>query len=214
MKKKLLIGILAIVMCFTLTACGEKKEDNNKPSNNNNNTVTDNGNNNNTNESNLVLDGTKLGEMQLIGDNEETAIKGFIVTTDSSQHNYPELEELAKEGYKTSTSYSEYELNEWFTFALELNDGFSSVNVYVLKNDSSVDYEKMSAKDIDNLCEKQECTNLKNQVPKKDEYNAIDSMYLNPESYKEGLYNVFFTSKNKLYSVVQLKFIPETKADE
>ena len=35
MKKKLLIGVLALVMCFTLVGCGKTESNNNNNSNNN-----------------------------------------------------------------------------------------------------------------------------------------------------------------------------------
>ena len=48
MKNKFLIGLLVIVMCFSIVWCGKKPAENNKPSNgeNNQNTINDNTNNN------------------------------------------------------------------------------------------------------------------------------------------------------------------------
>lgn len=85
MKKKILCGLLAIMLCLTLTGCGDKKENTNQENNNTNvqkNTQTDGNNQNNGSSQNdeLTQEEQKISDSVSYDKTEDGKVK-FIVKT-------------------------------------------------------------------------------------------------------------------------------------
>ena len=217
--KKLIAIMLVTIMALAYAACGGKPQNS---GNNNNNGSGQSGSVKETNAavkvtkapgSTVTLDGSMLGVLQKVAiDNsskDKIDIKGLLITTDSGHHDYKPIEELITEGYKTEGIYDEFMLNEWFSVYADIEGG--PVNVYIIPNNFKNEISLMKAVDLAAISEKLEYPIFAGAVtPDPDNHGFLLSAYVNKE-LGEGLYDIFFTSGEKILYVVQLKLVPDAE---
>ena len=155
----------------------------------------------------LVTDGSRIGVLQTVQEQSAIRLKGLILTTGSGFHDYPGVEALAEEGFKTEGLCCEYCLDEWFEVYGEL-EGSDHVDVYVVANDPDADYAAYTPADLAAAEEQMLCSVYADQAFQNAQdyghmFNACVGSELGP-----GLYNVFFTFDRTVCYMVQLKLVP------
>lgn len=154
-----------------------------------------------------VLDGSRLGVLQYLGENGSSRIKGLIIASGSGHHEYPAVEELMKDGYKTEGLLSEFFYNEWFEVYGDV-DG-APVCAYVLKNDPNADYSAMTDAQLQAASEAPDYPVFAGPVTPDPESNGLlFSAYVHEELGPDpALYNVVFTDGSAAIAVVQLSIL-------
>ena len=215
--KKFLVGLLTLVLCFTLVGCGEKDKNN---ENNNN------GNNNNQNENNGNKEGYnytyKDGVLTQIVDEEgnpkqtDFVLDGIILV--GNRHSYegvdPESEgfmnKLVAKGYKKEDIYSDFYLNEWIEFYIDTkySKAASDVKVLVTPHKTVEELEKMSYSNLEELATDNGGFVLDFNTPDAQNYMYFGEGYVNMD-YPEGKYDILFTYKGKLAYFININLTKE-----
>lgn len=161
-------------------------------------------------QSSLVTDGSKCGVLQTVQPQDKIRLKGLIIASGSGHHAYPNVEEQARDGFRTEGLCSEFYLNEWFEFYGEL-EGSDSVDVIIVANDPKADYASMKPADLA-AAEEKMLYNVYNDAafPDAEDYGHMFNAYVNGEM-EPGLYNVFFCFDGRICYLVQLKLEPEMR---
>jgi hypothetical protein len=166
-------------------------------------------------QSSVVLDGSRLGVLQPVKEQDALKINGLVIATGSGHHEYPSAQELLAAGFKTEGLYSEYMIQEWFEIYIS-TAGNKPVKVIILPNDPAADYTKLTAADLEAASEALSypvyCDTVEPdpEVYGENEPYALVSAYVHPElEAGPGLYNVFFANGNDICYAVQLNIIPE-----
>lgn len=160
------------------------------------------------NTSGAVLDGSRLGVLQALGENGRSRIKGLVIASGSGHHEYPAVEELMKDGYKTEGLCSEFFYNEWFEVYGDVEG--DTLFAYVLPNDPNADYSAMTDAQLSAANDALDYPVFAGPVTPDPESNGLlFSAYVNEEAGKEpALYNVIFTDGSAAIYVVQLNIVP------
>lgn len=216
MKKRIAI-LLAVLLLLGLAACGKQPQNNGGSDAGKETTAApapsgqngeNSGGENNAPQNALVTDGSRCGVLQVVKPQDKLRIIGLIIASGSGHHDYPGVEELAKQGFKTEGLNSEFYLNEWFEFYGDL-EGRDSVDVIALANDPKADYAAMTPADLAAAEEKVPYSVVNATVsPEAENHGFLFSAYVNGEM-EPGLYNVFFCCDGKICFLVQLNILPE-----
>ena len=160
------------------------------------------------NAGSLITDGSRLGVLQTVTEQNDPVIKGLIITTGSGHHEYPSLEELVAKGYQTEGLNSEYFVGEWVEVYGEI-EGDKPLQMIVLPNDPAVDYTKLKTADLLTAVENLPTPIFAEEVtPDAENYGRLGSFYVHQDYYQPGLYNVFFASGDNICSMVQISVVP------
>lgn len=189
--KKMIAMILVGVLAISLLACGKK----------------------NTKKelqayapSHLIIDGTRIGVVQMVAEHPTFSLRGLFLTTGSGQSEYDQVEALETVEYHTSELNAEYELNEWFSVYMQA-EMESSLNVYVVRNDDKVNYETLTAKDLERMCFEENGAIAWSVTPDESQYGFLCSLSVSGTGHLTGLYNVFFTQNDVICYLVQLSIV-------
>ena len=223
--KKILALIIAAVMIFALASCGKDSggtsgestpattnepagtSTDSSPASDTESAPASSGTENVSPASSVATDGSKLGELQVVNEQDKLKINGLIIATGSGHHDYPTVDELVEEGYKTEGLCSEFFLDEWIEIYGDL-DGGKTAYVYVLPNDEDADYTKMKASDLEKQVEALEYEIYDGLVFPDAENNGLMCSFYVHEELGAGLYNVFFAIGDEICYVVQLDIVP------
>ena len=218
--KKFLVGLLTLVLCFTLVGCGEK--DKNNENNNNNN----NGSNNNQNENNGKKEGYEYtytdGVLTQIVDEEgnpkqtDFVLDGIILV--GNRHSYegvdPDSEglmnKLVAKGYNKEGINSEFYLNEYIEFYIDTkySKAASDVKVLVTPHKTVEELEKMSLSQLEELATNNGGFVLDFNTPDAQNYMYFGEGYVNMD-YPKGKYDILFTYKGKLAYFININLTKE-----
>ena len=212
MKKKLLIGVLTLVLCITLTACGSKKEENNN----------NNGGNGGTNNSTSKVEyNYKDGVLTQIVDEEgnpkqtDFVIDGIILV--GNRHDYrPEnsteeiIDYLVKQGYNKEGLNKDFYLGEWIEFYIDTkySKPIDDVKIIVTPHKTVEELEKLSLAKLEELATENGGFVLDYKTPEESEHKLVGSGYVH-QDYKEGKYDILFTYKGKLAYFININLIKE-----
>lgn len=224
MKKKLLIGVLALVMCVTLVGCGKTESNNNNTNNNtnNNNTEekTDKKDEKPTNNTGYEYD-YRDGVLTLIVDEEgnpkqtDFVIDGIILV--GNRHEYrPEnsteeiIDYFVKQGYKKEGINSSFYLNEYIQFYIDTKYSGSAndVKILVTPHKTVEELEKLSLTKLEELANENGGFVLDYKTPEADNYKYVGEGYVNM-AYPEGKYDILFTYKGKLAYFINVNLTKE-----
>jgi len=215
--KKFLVGLLTLVLCFTLVGCGEKDKNN---ENNNN------GNNNNQNENNGNKEGYEYtytdGVLTQIVDEEgnpkqtDFVLDGIILV--GNRHSYegvdPDSEglmnKLVAKGYNKEGINSEFYLNEYIEFYIDTkySKAASDVKVLVTPHKTVEELEKMSLSQLEELATNNGGFVLDFNTPDAQNYMYFGEGYVNMD-YPKGKYDILFTYKGKLAYFININLTKE-----
>ena len=214
--KKLIAIILSTLLVLALASCGSAPQNDNAD----NNTATDPAATGETPESeaapadetvapasSLNTDGTMLGVLQTVKEQNDLRIKGLIIASGSGHTEYPSLEQLVEAGFKTESLCDTFFVNEWIEIYGDIEGG-ASTGVYVLPNDPNAVYADMKTSDLAAASEALDYPVFADTViPDAENHGMLCSFYVHPE-LGDGLYNVFFTEGENICYMVQLKTLP------
>lgn len=213
MKKKILYGLLAIVLVFGLTACGGNKNENNSNSGTNNN-----GNSSNKEGYNYEYkDGVLTQIVDEDGNPKQTdfVIEGIILV--GNRHEYREeddtssiMDYLTKQGYKKDGLNKDFYLGEWIEFYIDTkySGSNSDVKIIVTPHKTVEEYEKLSLSKLEELANENGGFVLDYQTPEEDNYKYVGNGFVH-QDYKEGKYDALFTYKGKLAYFIGLSLTKE-----
>ena len=219
MKKKLLIGVLTLVMCFTLVGCGKTESNNNNTNNNNTSEKTDKKDEKTDNKTGYEYD-YRDGVLTQIVDEEgnpkqtEFVIDGIILI--GNRHGYYDtddtdtiLNHFVKQGYKKEGINSSFYQNEHIEMYLDTkyNGSTSNVKVLITPHKTVEELEKMSISELTTLAEEKGAV-LDYQTPDEENYKYIGDPYVNAD-YPEGKYDILFTYKGKLAYFINVNLAKE-----
>ncbi len=159
----------------------------------------------------VITDGSKCGVLQKAAEQDALTLKGLILTTGSGHHDYPAIDELMKDGWKTDGLYSTYYLNEWIEVYADCGQ---EVSLYVVKNQPDTDYAAMTEADLIKISEAEAYPNAAAGLKPDAENNGLLTSFYVHQEMGEGLYNMCFVSGGKICCLVQLMLEPEPAAEE
>ena len=207
MKKKILIGLMAIMICTLLVGCGKKEEKNNNS-------------NKESSTSKEKIEYTYFdGKLTQIVDEEGKAkqtdfvIDGIILL--GNRHSYDgvadtdsAISKFASLGYKKENLNKDFYLNEWIELYIDTKytGSSSDVKILITPHKSVEDLEKMSLSDLTSLAEEKGYV-IDYKEPEKDNYKYVGNGYVNAD-FSEGKYDILFTYKGKLAYFININ---ETK---
>ena len=215
MKKKLLISVLALVMCITLVGCG--KAENNNNNNNNNNNQTNNGSTTNKKYEYNYIDGKLTQIVDEEGDPKQTdfVIDGIILI--GNRHEYrPEnsteeiIDYLVKQGYNKEGLNKDFYLGEWIEFYIDTkySKPVDDVKIIVAPHKTVEELEKLSLAKLEELATENGGFVLDYKTPEESEHKLVGSGYVH-QDYKEGKYDILFTYKGKLAYFININLTKE-----
>ena len=215
MKKKLLISVLALVMCVTLVGCG--KAENNNNNNNNNNNQTNNGSTTNEKYEYNYIDGKLTQIVDEEGNPKQTdfVIDGIILV--GNRHEYrPEnsteeiIDYLVKQGYNKEGLNKDFYLGEWIEFYIDTkySKPVDDVKIIVAPHKTVEELEKLSLAKLEELATENGGFVLDYKTPEESEHKLVGSGYVH-QDYKEGKYDILFTYKGKLAYFININLTKE-----
>ena len=215
MKKKLLISVLALVMCVTLVGCG--KAENNNNNNNNNNNQANNGSTTNEKYEYNYFDGKLTQIVDEEGDPKQTdfVIDGIILV--GNRHEYrPEnsteeiIDYLVKQGYNKEGLNKDFYLGEWIEFYIDTkySKPVDDVKIIVAPHKTVEELEKLSLAKLEELATENGGFVLDYKTPEESEHKLVGSGYVH-QDYKEGKYDILFTYKGKLAYFININLTKE-----
>lgn len=215
--KKLLPLLLALILVLSMTACGGKADADksaetqkdaqsgqSQPQTADSNTGEAAG-----SDRKVITDGSKLGVLQTVADQQTFVIKGLYITSGSGQHDYAHVDDV--DAFGTDALNREFELNEWIVFYLDA-DLTSAVSIYLVRNDASTDYAKITVPELESICSAHEYPVLADAVPDAENRGYAGELYVNPDSSQPDLFNAFFAANGQVCYMVQLELIPQDSA--
>lgn len=158
----------------------------------------------------VINDGSKLGELQPIAQQQDFVIKGLYISSESGQHEYPHVDDV--ETFETTGLNSEFELNEWIGFYVD-TERKTPLNIYIVRNDMEADYAKITGAELRGICVEKEYPRLLEAVPDEENKGYLGEAYAHPELTEPDLYNVFFVADGKVCYMVQLNIVPENTVE-
>ena len=215
--KKFLVGLLTLVLCFTLVGCGEKDKNNENNNNRNNNNQNEN-NGNKEGYEYTYTDGVLTQIVDEEGNPKQTdfVLDGIILV--GNRHSYegvdPESEgfmnKLVAKGYKKEGIYSDFYLNEWIEFYIDTkySKAASDVKVLVTPHKTVEELEKMSLSQLEELATNNGGFVLDFNTPDAQNYMYFGEGYVNMD-YPEGKYDILFTYKGKLAYFININLTKE-----
>ena len=216
MKKKILIGVLAFVMCLTLVGCGKTENKNNEKDSN----KQENTNNESSTSSEKVdynyFDGKLTQIVDAEGNPKQTdfVIDGIILV--GNQHEYRgndttvnNIEYLVKKGYNKENLNKDFYLNEWIEMYIDTKYSKSEEDVEILitPHKTVEELEKLSYAQLEQLVIENGGAFIDYSKPDEDNYKFVGSGYVNAD-FPEGKYDILFTYKGKLAYFININ---ETK---
>ncbi len=216
--KKIAALLIVGIMSLSLVACGgvDKPSNAEKEQGSNNEQLitqsTDNSDTSNQQSSDklVINDGSKLGVLQPVAEQQDFVINGLYISTESRQHDYMHVDEVDTFGIDGLNS--EFELNEWIGFYLD-TEYKSPMNIYFVRNDAEADYAKITIQELESICSDKEYPVLSDVLPDGENRGFAGQTYVNPESSQPDLFNVFFTANGKVCYMVQVNLIAERTAE-
>ena len=219
MKKKLLIGVLVLVMCFVLVGCG--KSDNTNQTNNNEQ--------DNTNTNSVPTTSNEKheynyfdGKLTQIVDEEgnpkqpDFVIDGIILM--GNRHSYEGIQAdgegviaaLVKKGYNKEGINTSFYLNEWIEFYIDTkySKPVDDVKIIVTPHKTVEELEKLSLSKLEELANENGGFVLDYKTPEEDNYKYVSEGYVNMD-YPEGKYDILFTYKGKLAYFINIDLTKE-----
>ena len=209
MKKKILIGLMAIMVCTLLVGCGKKEEKNNN-------------NNKESSTSKEKIEYTYFdGKLTQIVDEEGKAkqtdfvIDGIILV--GNRHSYEGIsadgesiiEALVKKGYKKEGLNIDFYLNEYIQFYIDTkySKSASDVKILVTPHKTVEELKKMSYSQLEELATNNGGFVLDYNTPDSENHMYLGEGYVH-QDYPEGKYDILFTYKGKLAYFININ---ETK---
>lgn len=191
MKK--IIGIfLAVVLCISMTACGSEPSEESTVGQESSPAVVA----TTPPATGLITDGSRLGALQKVSNQGNFLIKGVLVTSESGEHDYPPINELAQNGFNQVNTCTEFSLNEEIGLYLDTDFTESHLDVFAVKNDETADYSDISPEELKGICTEKGYPMLLNVVPAMENYGCLGTVCVTGEP---GLYNVFFVAEGTCY---------------
>ena len=215
MKKNLLIGVLALVMCFTLVGCGKTESNNN---------IQDNSNaNNGTASSNGKYEYNYFdGKLTQIVDEEgnpkqaDFVIDGIILV--GNRHSYEGIQAdgegvidaFVKKGYNKDGINTSFYLNEYIDFYIDTkySKPVDDVKILVVPHKTVEELEKMSYSKLVELANDNGGFVLEYKTPEENNYKYVGNGYVH-QDYPEGKYDILFTYKGKLAYFINVNLTKE-----
>ena len=207
MKKKLLISLFAIIMCFALVGCGKTEEN----KNNNNN-----GNNNGGYEY-TYKDGVLTTIVDEEGNPKQTdfVIDGIILI--GNRHDYREddttmeiIDYFVEKGYKKEGINSSFYLGEWIGFYIDTkySKPVDDVKIIVTPHKTVEELEKLTLSQLEELANENGGFVLDYKTPEEDNHKYVGEGYVH-QDYKEGKYDILFTYKGKIAYFININLTKE-----
>ena len=213
MKKKLLIGLMAIMICVLVVGCGKKEEKNNNNSNSESGT---------SGSSEKVKYNYIDGKLTQIVDEEgnpkqkDFVIDGLILA--GNRHTYDgesvdgNLEYLSKQGYKKEGLNKDFYLNEWIEIYIDTkyDKAASDVEILITPHKTVEELEDLSLKKLEELAEENGGYVIPYNTPDAENYFYLGNGYVNMD-YPDGKYDILFTYKGKLAYFVNINLTKEAE---
>ena len=215
MKKKLLIGVMAIMVCVLLVGCGKKEE-----KNTNSNSSSNNESSSETKKYEYTYTDGKLTQIvDEDGNPKQTdfVIDGIILV--GNRQNYSEvdptmstIEYFVKQGYKKEGINKDFYLNEHIEFYLDTkySKAASDVKVYVTPHKTVEELEKLSASKLEELATENGGFVLDYNTPDAENYMYFGDGYVHMD-YPAGKYDILFTYKGKLAYFININLTKEAE---
>lgn len=160
-------------------------------------------------EKTVITDGSMLGVLQPVAEQDSLVIRGLYLTSGSGQHKYEHVDDVGAFG--TDGLNSEYEQNEWIAFYVDAESALP-ISIYVAPNDAGRDYSGITAPEIAITCADMGYPIIPDAVPDAENRGYLGENYVHPEAAAPGLFNVFFVSGGNVCYMVQLDIIAENTA--
>lgn len=160
-------------------------------------------------EKSVINDGSRLGVLQPVAEQNDFVIKGLYISSESGQHKYPHVDDV--DAFGTDGLNSEFELNEWIGFYVD-TEHKSPMNIYIVRNDAEADYSKITEQELAGICSDKDYPVIADAAPDGENRGFAGQAYVHPESSQPDLFNVFFTANGKVCYMVQLNLIAEYSA--
>lgn len=154
----------------------------------------------------IAADGSMLGVLQPVAEQQDFIIKGLYISSESGQHKYMHAEDI--DTFGTDSLNSEFELNEWIGFYVD-TESQAPMNIYIVRNDAQADYSKITAQELESICADNEYPVIADAVPDEENRGFAGQAYVHPESSEPDLFNVFFTANGEVCYMVQLNIIAQ-----
>ncbi len=213
MKKKLLISVLALIMCITLVGCGKTESNNNKKENSN----TNNGTSSSEKSEYNYFDGKLTQIVDEEGNPKQTdfVIDGIILV--GNHHEYREdddtkeaIDYLVEKGYNKENINKDFYLSEWIDMYIDTkyNKKESDVKILITPHKTVEELEKMSLSQLEDLANENGGYVLDYKTPDEDNHKYVGNGYVNQDS-TEGKYDILFTYKGKLAYFININLTKE-----
>ena len=158
--------------------------------------------------STFVRDGSKLGELQELTKSNVIEIKGILITSGEGRDGYPDVWSVKEQDLTRQNKYNEYYTDEYISIFVDM-DKAEYVSVYTCPEKVLEDKTEISFNDLKDLAGTAGCHCLNEAIPNKELCgliggfdHGIDAMHL-----EEGLYDLFFVCEDKIYYMVQIKYM-------
>ena len=213
MKKKILIGLMAIMICVLLVGCGKKEEKND------NNGNSGSGTSGSTEKSEYnYFDGKLTQIVDEEGKPKQTdfVIDGIILA--GNRHTYDgdsvdgNMEYLSKKGYKKEGLNKDFYLNEWIELYIDTKYSGASndVKILITPHKTVEELETMSFSQLQELATENGGAIIDYETPDEENYKYVGNGYVNAD-YPDGKYDILFTYKGQLTYFININ---ETKEAE
>lgn len=199
MNKKLLIPLLAAVLC--LAACGDKSKPNKKKTNQKGSDpiVTD-------------TEEDTIGVLLDYSEEKPSVIKGLILESKSTWRNTPMIDEMAEEGFTKQVPIKKFELDEVFEMYID-TDIDDSWNIYICRQDNVGDISALTEEKLKELSDKGGFANDYGNKPDKEKYGDLGGMCVSSDEAAEGIYDMFFVRGGEIDSYIELEITKPSSAE-
>ena len=188
MKKKLLILVTAILVCFAVVGCAKKEEESN--------------NTGNSKSPSISTYDYKEGILHKIVDEDGNVIqKDFIIEGIGLLGNRHDGEEVK---FSIDSINSSFYLNEYIQVYLKTDykEANENIKIYVIPHKTVEEIEKMSNTKLEELAS-EKGTIIEYNTPDKENNNYVGEGYVNMDN-PIGKYDLLFLYKNKLTYYINL----------
>lgn len=205
MNRKILIPLLAAVLC--LAACdGKGKNNKKKPDNKDGNiSVTD-------TEDSIGEEEDTTGILMDFDETRPSVIKGLILESKSTWRNTPMIDEMAEEGFTKTVPIKNFELDEVFEMYID-TDATDGWNIYICRHDSVGDITAVTEDKLKEITKTEGFANDYGFKPNKEKYGDLGGMCVASAESTEGLYDMFFVRQGEIDSYIQLEITKPSSAE-
>ena len=198
--KRTIAAMLFLVLCLSLAGCGGEKTEETKQTEERGPavvaTVVASG--------SFVTDGTQLGVLQKASNQGTLVLRGILVTSETGEHNYPAIDQLAQNGYNQVNPCTEYSLGEKIGFYVDSDYTEVHMSIFAVKNQDMPDESDLTEEGLKKLCEDKNYPMVLDALPQVDDYGFLGS--LSVDGGEPGLYDVFFVGNQTCY-MMQLSIV-------